>query len=181
MQVFNEIRSKTVFFSVNNSPWFWFSSTIISVISCVFIYFLKDYQNHLIKEKILLQAQRQINQKENIILKNLTEPLVWTMRKYLLSGDTLQMGIFANNLIRLKNISNVNIVNNNAKIIVSSNTANVATSALAFYAPPLLIQDSTITIMKTDKVWVVAAPIMSKNKRLATLLFDYSPNLNDLL
>lgn len=156
--------------------WFWFSTTIIALVSTISIYYWKDYQNQVAQEVLVFDTNKDINQKEQQILKTLCKPLLWSIQTNMMKKDLKRINGFVHNIVQMNHFSNINIVDTEGKILVASNKNYENTSALALYASPLFVQDSIVVLQKTNKVWVVAAPIKNIERRIGTLFFDYSPN-----
>ncbi|MEZ4905916.1 MAG: hypothetical protein R2822_31200 [Spirosomataceae bacterium] len=155
----------------------WVVTTLFFFLSSVVIYFWKDIQIENIKQDITNQATEQITQHNQQMLKAFAKPLVWTVRAELLRGNVEEINIFTNDLVKVQELQMMNLVDNNGTIISSTNKNYESKPAADIYPPQLMVSDSITILPKSDKVWIVAAPVMSYDKRIGTLLLDYTPHL----
>lgn len=155
----------------------WIVTTLFFLLSSVIIYFWKNQQIEMTKEVLTQQATEQISQHNHQMLKAFAKPLVWTVRAEMLRGNLEEINIFTNDLVKVNELQMMNLVDIDGNIISSTNKNYESKPASTIYPPQMLVSDSVTILPKSDKVWIVAAPVMSYDKRIGTLLFDYSPNL----
>lgn len=155
--------------------WFWFSATVIASLTTVGTYYWQGYQNQVKQEVFVQDTNRKLIHKEQQMLKTICKPLILSIKTNLIAQKQGSSDSLLSNFSKLNHFSNIHVVDNKGKILLTNQPSRKNTSALLMYAPPLFVQDSIVILLKTDKIWTVSSPIFNAQKRLGTLFFDYQP------
>ncbi|MGZ5248156.1 MAG: hypothetical protein ACXWCR_13695 [Flavitalea sp.] len=106
-------------------------------------------------------------------LKLLAKPYVWAIRNELLSGNTNQVNVYANELVKEKNFQSIVVANDKGIVISSTNKKNEGKLFSSIGKPELITGNSTIVETLNDSILVMSSPVMGFNNRLGTLMITY--------
>lgn len=126
-------------------------------------------------EKQLLQdrAAAMMTDSHKEHLKLLAKPYVWAIRNELLSGNTNQVHVYANEMVKEKNFQSIVVANDKGIIISSTNKKNEGKEFTTIGKPNYLSSGTTVVENINDSIVVMSSPIMGFNNRLGTLMITY--------
>lgn len=114
-------------------------------------------------------------------LKLLAKPYVWAVRSALLNGNTDQVNLYANEMVKEKNFQSIVVANDKGIIISSTNKKHEGKEFSTIGKPNYLTNDTTIVENINDSILVMSSPVMGFNNKLGTMMITYkakSPNFN---
>lgn len=126
------------------------------------------------REQLRSEAVQAVMQSHNEHLRLLARPYVWAIRQEMMRGNTNQLHVYANEMIRERNFRNIVIANEKGVIISSTNKRFEGQGFAAVGNSSYLSSDSTIVENINDSVIVMSSPVMGFNNRLGTLMITYA-------
>lgn len=134
------------------------------------------------REQLRWGATQAVMQSHREHLRLLAKPYVWAIRQEMMSGNTNQLNLYANEMIKERNFRNIVIANEKGVILSSTNKRFEGKDFAAVGKNSYLSSDSTIVENINDSVIVMSSPVMGFNSRLGTLMITYAvpaPAFND--
>ncbi|MEO6327808.1 MAG: hypothetical protein ABIO55_02700 [Ginsengibacter sp.] len=128
------------------------------------------------KETLLRQkANELLSQSDYKYLKLLAKPYVWAIRTEMMKGNLDAVNLYANDMVKEKSFQTISVVDDKGMVISSTNKKLEGKAYASVGNAAYLSNDSTL-VNKIDAATLeVSSPVMGFNKRIGTLIFDYSP------
>lgn len=126
------------------------------------------------QQQLKEQAVRRVVQSHETHLKLLAKPYVWAVRSELMRGNINQVNLFANDMVKQKNMQRIVVANDKGIIVSSTNKKDEGALFSTIGSDVALNHDSTSVENVNDSVLVMTSPIMGFNNRLGTLLIRYT-------
>jgi len=169
-------KQKNKFFS-----FVWKHATIFTLLLGAFsvfaMYLWKDIQSK--KDIIFIQKDvaEQVDKNRRELLMYMIKPLVWSVRTEIMRGNLEQVNYLISDFVKEKNLLYIHIIEPNGNVLLSTNKkletniigSEIDTSLLRIQKP--LIEQYV------DDVFVVAAPVMGVDRRIATVVIGYKPDM----
>jgi len=128
------------------------------------------------KETLLRQkAIELLSQSDYKYLKLLAKPYVWAIRKEMMKGNIEAVNLYANDMVKEKNFQTITVVDDKGMVISSTNKKLEGKSYASVGNGAYLSNDSTLVNKVDDTAFEVSSPVMGFNKRIGTLIFNYTP------
>jgi len=138
-------------------------------------------QEHEKKETALKQkASELLLQSDYRYLKLLAKPYGWAIRTELMKGNIDAVNLYANDMVKEKNFQAITVVDEKGMVISSTNKKLEGKSYASVGNPANLSNDSTVANTVDDNTLEISSPVMGFNKRIGTLIFNYTPPITDL-
>ena len=151
------------------------STIIFALVVLVAVYFWKDIEGKNKKAEVEKMATEQLLQSNKEMLKLLAKPLVWNIRTEMIRGNMEQVDIYMKEMVQEKNFQFIHLVGPDGKILISTNKKLEGQQADGMFDSLLLKTDSVFIINKGNEVLISAAPVMGFEKKLATIIINYTP------
>lgn len=148
---------------------------LVALVALVSVYFWKDTEGKNKRRVVEKMASEQLLQINVDMLKLMAKPLVWSIRSEMLRGNMDQVNIYTKELVQEKNFQYVHIVEPGGKILISTNKKLEGQPAAGILEASLLQTDSVQVVNKENDLLTIAAPVMGYDKKLATIIMDYTP------
>ncbi len=166
--------------------WFTYSILILGLASSGYFWISKDMAlkrqtNNFNDEKTMLlqQAQEafQMNTEQNLEL--MMKAFVWAVRGEMIRGNQEQVDQYFKQLVKTEKIQEVTLVDKNGVILISSNKKNEGNNLSSEYLKAVLETTEMNVINEADNQ-IVAAPVMSLDSRIGTLVVIAKRNVFEL-
>lgn len=161
---------------------------VVAIAAFVILWIVKDLQlknlrNETAKDNHRLEqeAQQAVIRAHEQQLRLFAKPFSWAVRIEMMNNSVSQINLYANDLVKERNVSSIMIVDDAGKIISSTDKKWEGSDFSAVGKQSYLDTDSTIVENIKDSVLVMSSPIMGFNNRLGTLVLAYSLNLPKLV
>ena len=118
------------------------------------------------------EARIHIRQTHEAHLKLLAKPLLWAIRSEMMQGNLSQVNLYANDMVKEKNIQRIVIANAEGIIVSSTNKKDEGKQFSTVGKQSYLLADSTV-VETNDSIMVMSSPIMGFNNRLGTFMLTY--------
>ena len=125
-------------------------------------------------ERLQTEAQHAVIKTHEQHLRVMAKPFAWVVRTEMMRNNISQINQYTNELIQEKNIQSIIIVNDDGKIVSSTNKKWEGKFYSTVGEEADLNNDSTVVRNLKDSVLVMSTPIMGLNSRLGTLMLTYS-------
>lgn len=155
----------------------WPLAALLFLCTSLAVYFWKEYQIQQTKETIIYRASEQLTLSNRHMLKTFVKPLVWTVRAEMLRNNLEGVSILTNDLVTDRQLKLISLIDTEGKIIISSNKGYESKPSTDLYPAYLLLTDSIVILPKSNNVWILSSPVMGYDKRIGTLIIDYTPSL----
>jgi hypothetical protein len=133
------------------------------------------------KETLLKQkANELLLQSDYKYLKLLAKPYVWAIRTEMMKGNIEAVNLYANDMVKEKSFQTITVVDDKGMVISSTNKKLEGKSYASVGNAAYLSNDSTLVNKVGDAALEVSSPVMGFNKRIGTLIFNYTPPKADL-
>lgn len=149
-------------------------SLLLGALAVTAVYFWKDIQSEKQKVMIVRVANQQIESNQQELVKLMAKPLVWNIRSEMLRGNMEQVNILITDMVKEPNFRYIHLVSPNGNVILSTNKSLEGKPVGKEIDSNLLKIDAPTTAMYNGRVFIVAAPVMGVDKRLATLVVGYA-------
>lgn len=164
-------------------------AAILAVIAAfVILWIVKDSQLKRVRAETAKDNQRLEREAQDAViraheqqLRLLAKPFSWAVRIEMMNNAISQINLYANELVKEKNISSIIIVDLAGTVISSTDKKWEGRNYSAIGNQRYLDSDSTIVDNIKDSVLMMSSPIMGFNNRLGTLVLTYSLNLPQLV
>lgn len=103
----------------------------------------------------------------------LAKPYVWAIRNEMLSGNTNQVHVYANEMVKEKNFQSIVVANDKGVIISSTNKKNEGKLFSSVANQEFITVNTTVVQNINDSTLVMISPVMGFNNRLGTLMITY--------
>lgn len=151
------------------------TTVLFALLALVIVYFWKDIQGKRERNAVIEQATLQLQNTNKEMLVLLCKPLVWNIRAELLRENVEQVVLFTNDMVKEKNLESIHLIKPSGEFMVSTNKKLEGQSAAGMFDAALLEADSTIVVSTTDGALIAASPVMGYDKKLCTLVLQYTP------
>ncbi len=168
----NYSKKKNLFQVIKNNPVI--ITIIIGLIAITGVYFWKDIQGKKQKAAIEKMASEQLLLNNVEMLKVLVKPLIWSIRSEMLRGNMEQVNIFTTDMVKEKNFQFIHLIDPKGIFIVSTDKKMEGQPVNGMFDVNLMQTDSVLVISKEENMLTLAAPVMGYDKRLATIIMNYS-------
>ncbi len=133
------------------------------------------------KETLLRQkAIELLSRSDSRYLKLLAKPYVWAIRTEMMKGNIEAVNLYANDMVKEKSFQTITVVDDKGMVISSTNKKLEGKSFASVGNAAYLSNDSTLVNKVDDATLEVSSPVMGFNKRIGTLIFNYTPPKADL-
>lgn len=149
-------------------------TVLMGIVAVVAVYFWKDIQAKNQKAAIVKKASEQIMENNQEMLKLVTKPFVWSIRSEMIRGNMDLVNDYTKEMVREKNFQFINIIAPDGLIINSTDKKLEGQMAGTMFEESLLTTDSVMVVNK-DGMLTIAAPVMGYDKKLGTLIMNYTP------
>lgn len=153
------------------SGYFWISKDLA----------LNKMTQALDTERALLhqQAEQTVRRNAGQQLELMMKTFVWAVRSEMIRGNIEQTGQYFNQLVQDELVQEVILVNPEGVILLSSKQEEEGQKLKADYAP-LLNEINEVTVLNSAEKEVIAAPVMSIDSRIGTLVVLVAPQLFEM-
>lgn len=166
--------------------WFFYILLLVTLGACAYFGVTKmmlerEQSNILATEKAQLveKAQQELKANAAMHLELMMKTFVWAVRGELTRENQEQVNQYFKQLVKNPQISEVTLVDNKGTILLSTNKKNEGSPLTTDYTNSVLNIDET-TILDQGAQQVVAAPVLSIDSRLGTLIVLYKTDLFQL-
>ena len=133
------------------------------------------------KESLLRQkATELLSRSDSRYLKLLAKPYVWAIRTEMMKGNIEAVNLYANDMVKEKNFQTITVVDDKGMVISSTNKKLEGKSYASVGNAAYLSNDGTVVNKVDDNTLEISSPVMGFNKRIGTLIFNYTPPKADL-
>ncbi len=169
--------------SNKNNSTFWglikkhstITAIIIGLMAIAVVYLWKDIESANQKSTIENTAKTQIIDNQKALLKLVAKPFVWSIRTEMLLGNLEQVNILIIDMVKENNFVFIHVIEPNGNVLLSTNKRIEGQPIGDEIDSKLLNVDSPFIMSNNLNKFVVSAPIMGVDRRLATLVFGYTP------
>lgn len=147
---------------------------IIGMFLIIIVYFWKDFEAKKQKKDLVQTASERLLENNQLMLKLVSKPLVWSIRSEMLRNNMEQVNILTKDLVKEKNFQAIHIIEPSGQILISTDKKLEGQSAIGTIDPSLLNSDSVL-INKTADMLFLSAPIMGYDKKLGFVVITYKP------
>ena len=123
------------------------------------------------------QAQALLISSDQHYLQLLAKPYVWAIRTEMMAGNLGQVNLYANDMVKEKNMKSIVIADNKGIIVSSTDKKLEGQNFAAVGNQSYLNINHTTVDQVNDSLLVMASPIMGFNSRLGTLMITYAPKI----
>jgi hypothetical protein len=107
-------------------------------------------------------------------MKLIAKPYVWAIRTEMMRGNIDAVNLYANDMVKEKNFQSI-MVTDDKGVIVSSTDKKLEGKGFSTIGKNVyLTTDSTIVDQVNNNTLAVSSPVMGFNKRIGTLIFNYT-------
>jgi hypothetical protein len=153
------------------------TAIIIGLMVVVIVYLWKDMEIANQKTKIEKVAKTQIHENQQELLKLVAKPFVWSIRTEMLRGNLEQVNILITDMVKENNFVFIHLIEPNGNVLLSTNKRIEGQQIGEEIDRTLLNVDSSVIKYNNQNEFVVAAPVMGVDRRLAMLVFGYTPTV----
>lgn len=154
-----------------NIDYRWIIIIVLLIVGIV-IFFYKNHEIKSVKQDLTQQANSLIVDQNTRGLKLMAKPLVWAIRGEMLRNNLDEINIITTDLVKVKNIQDINLLNMDGRIINSTNKKLEGTIASDIYRNYLVL-DSVQVINTSDSIARVIAPVMGYQSKLGVIVINY--------
>ncbi len=181
----SEMVEKRSFFSSTKNKILVAAGGIILLFAALWIWKAIEIKNlkkeHENKETLLKQkANELLLQSDFRYLKLLAKPYGWAIRTELMKGNIDAVNLYANDMVKEKNFQTITVVDGKGMVISSTNKKLESKSYASVGNAAYLSNDSTVVNKLDNNSLEISSPVMGFNKRIGTLIFNYTPPKADL-
>lgn len=140
----------------------------------------KAIQVQSVKNELSKEEQNIRNHTRTLVVDNnksflrmIAKPYVWALRPEMMQGNTAQLNLYADDIVKEGNFVSIIVANNQGKIISSTDKRYEGKDMAALGVSSYLTSDSTVVKSVNDSTLVMISPVMSFNSRLGTLMITY--------
>lgn len=151
------------------------TAVIIGLMVVIIVYLWKDMEIANQKTKIEKVAKTQIHENQQELLKLVAKPFVWSIRTEMLRGNLEQVNILITDMVKENNFIYIHLIEPNGNVLLSTNKRIEGQQIGEEIDRTLLNVDSSVIKYNNQNEFVVAAPVMGVDRRLAMLVFGYTP------
>lgn len=142
--------------------------------------------NHLKKDSerrqqaLKQRADEVLMQADMKYMKLIAKPYVWAVRTEMMKGNIDAVNLYANDMVKEKNFQSIMVADDKGVIVSSTDKKLEGKSFSSVGKNAYLTTDSTIVDKVNENTLAVSSPIMGFNKRVGTLVFNYTIEKADL-
>ena len=150
-----------------------FTAIICGLIAVVLMYFAKDFEGNLSKKAVVKAASVELQDNNEVLLKLVCKPLIWSVRSELLRGNLEQVDLLITELVKEKNFLSIYLVDPDGNVMLSTNKKMQGHPIDNGKIEEAMLADSMVVLNESDRVITVIAPVMGFDKQLSTLVLSY--------
>ncbi|MEJ7736393.1 MAG: hypothetical protein WKF97_03110 [Chitinophagaceae bacterium] len=175
-----ESADKSTFFASTKNKILVAAGVIILLFAALWIWKaveIKNLKKENEKNETLLKhkANELLLQSDYRYLKLLAKPYVWAIRTEMMKGNIDAVNLYANDMVKEKNFQFITVVDDKGMVISSTNKKLESKSYASVGNAAYLSNDSTVVNKVDDNTLEISSPVMGFNKRIGTLIFNYTP------
>jgi len=121
---------------------------------------------------ILDQAQEAFKTNTEKHLELMMRTFVWAVRSEMTRGNQEQVNLYFKQLVKADRVEEVTLVDKSGTILITTNKKNEGSKLAADYADAIM-QAEEVTVIDRQSRQVVAAPVLSLDSHIGTLMFIY--------
>ena len=166
--------------------WAFYSLLAIMLISIGTLWMTKRYSMKKQSKKfdteksiILEKAQKNLTDNSVEHLRLMMKTFVWAVRGEMTRGNQEQVDQYFKQLVKVEKIEEIILVDKEGKIILSTNKKNEGNKLGEPYPDDILTVEET-AIVENEGKHIAAAPVMSIDSRIGTLILTYKSDLFQL-
>lgn len=164
----------------NRKKYWYLIGALAVLVLIVFIWKgieVRNIQKKMAEERIVLNEhyRKVIINKNEEMLRLVTIPFVWAVRKEMLRENYEQINEYFVQFIKEQDVKQILIAKPDGLIVVSTDKKLEGMSFASLYPPDLLEQDTVFVKVNEDETVWVAAPILGLNAKLGVLFMIYKP------
>lgn len=110
----------------------------------------------------------------------MSKTYAWAIKQQMLKGNIKAMDTYGEAILKYENFISVMVVNRRGTIITSTDNVYEGKKFISFNSPYYLNVDSTVVYRGTPNVLTMATPIMDSNRKLGTIVINYSADQQQL-
>ena len=152
-----------------------FTAIICGLIAVVLMYFAKDFEGNLAKKAVVEAASVELQDNNEVMLKLVCKPLVWSIRSEMLRGNIEQVDLLITDLVKEKSVLYIHLVDTDGNVTLSTDKKMEGRPIDNEKIENAMLADSIVILNEVDRVITVVAPVMGYDKQLSTLVLCYQP------
>lgn len=118
-------------------------------------------------DEVLMEAEMKY-------MKLIAKPYVWAIRTEMMRGNIDAVNLYANDMVKEKNFQSIMVADERGTIISSTDKKLEGKDFSSVGKSAYLTADSTIIDQVNKSTLMVSSPVMGFNKRIGTLVFNYT-------
>ena len=118
-------------------------------------------------DEVLMEAEMKY-------MKLIAKPYVWAIRTEMMRGNIDAVNLYANDMVKEKNFQSIMVADDRGTIISSTDKKLEGKDFSSVGKSAYLTTDSTIIDQVNKSLLIVSSPVMGFNKRIGTLVFNYT-------
>ncbi|HSU51923.1 MAG TPA: hypothetical protein VLJ41_15060 [Segetibacter sp.] len=118
-------------------------------------------------DEVLMEAEMKY-------MKLIAKPYVWAIRTEMMRGNIDAVNLYANDMVKEKNFQSIMVADDKGTIISSTDKKLEGKDFSSVGKSAYLTADSTIIDQVNKSTLMVSSPVMGFNKRIGTLVFNYT-------
>ena len=118
-------------------------------------------------DEVLMEAEMKY-------MKLIAKPYVWAIRTEMMRGNIDAVNLYANDMVKEKNFQSIMVADDKGTIISSTDKKLEGKDFSSVGKSAYLTTDSTIIDQVNKSTLMVSSPVMGFNKRIGTLVFNYT-------
>jgi len=144
--------------------WIWKSAEIKNIKK------VSEQREQALKQR----ADEVVMQADVKYMKLIAKPYVWAIRTEMMRGNIDAVNMYANDMVKEKNFQTIMVADDKGIIVSSTNKKLEGKGFATVGNGAYLTADSTIVDKVGGNTLAVSSPVMGFNKRIGTLVFNYS-------
>ena len=158
-----------------------FTAIVCGLLAVVAVYFAKEMEGNMKRNAVIKAASTELQENNQMMLRLLCKPLVWSIRSEMLRGNMEQVNLLISDLVKEKNFLYIHLVDSQGKVFLSTNKKMEGQPVANAQIEQALTADSTVVLNEEGNVITVISSVMGYDKQLATLVLSYQPEVFGLL
>lgn len=107
------------------------------------------------------------------------KPLVWAVRSEMTRSNEEQVNQYFSQLVKEEKILEVILIDNDKKILISSNKKNEGTTFMSEYVDTIM-NSREMTMLGDSSKLMISAPVLSIDRRIGVLVVNYKNDVFQL-
>lgn len=168
----NPATKKTGFFSfLKKHPTL--SVAIVGLILVMVVFLWKEIQRRQESKRLHTEMTVKMEEKNIEMLQLLGKPMVWSIRNEMLRSNMEQINVFMADFVKEKNMQFMHLIDTEGVFISSTNKRLEGLPVGEMFDVGLLKSETIEVRVSQNQSFIMAAPVMGYDKRLATLILEY--------